>query len=181
MAKCIDCGADCGEAGKDRQEWCDYWEAKAVEKVKSCLNCNRNLDCNENKDYCNHNGFVYWEEIKKSCKTCWYFGRDAECYCIDYSRWKPKETPSEPIETTEQGTTEAAKHYQVSDMQPIEIMQSYLPKEQFVGFLRGNVIKYILRMGHKDDTTKEAEKACQYAEWLVKALRDEKIRPGGKK
>ena len=115
----------------------------------------------------------YW--VEKSCDTCKF--KDKLVACEECAGWEPQDTTMPKIN----GTTEAAKHYQVSDMQPIEIMQSYMPKEQFLGLLRGNVIKYILQMGHKDDKLKEAEKACQYAEWLVKALKDEKIVPGGKK
>lgn len=157
---------------------------------KSCENCKwfyedkipMNLWC----DMCKKNGdLVNWKlkelDQVKACISCKHFVTYGEIQCgftescVNFSKWELVGTP------TGQGTTEAAKHYQIADMQPIEIMQAYLTKEQFIGFLRGNVIKYILRMGHKDDVIKDAEKACQYAEWLVKALRDERIVPGGKK
>lgn len=75
------------------------------------------------------------------------------------------------------GTANAQKHYQVADKQPIEIMQEYLTQEQFIGLMRGQVLKYTLRFGHKDDTTKEADKIYQYAKWLRQAVRGEKINP----
>jgi hypothetical protein len=78
------------------------------------------------------------------------------------------------------GTTEAAKHYQTGTLQPIEIMQEQMPFDEFIGFLRGNAIKYILRMGKKDSYIQDAEKAMQYSKWLVQALNKERIVPGGK-
>ena len=69
-------------------------------------------------------------------------------------------------------------HYNATGaQQPIEVMQAFLPRDQFIGFLRGNVIKYTLRAGRKDDPAKEYEKAAQYAAWLVQAIRGETIDP----
>ncbi|MEA4834979.1 MAG: DUF3310 domain-containing protein [Anaeromusa sp.] len=42
----------------------------------------------------------------------------------------------------EDGTAIGAKHYQLTGAQPIEIMQNVMTAEEFVGFLRGNIIKY---------------------------------------
>lgn len=75
------------------------------------------------------------------------------------------------------GTSQTATHYQQAEVQPIEIMQMYMTKEQFVGFLKGNVIKYTLRAGHKDNEITDITKARQYAMWLQLALQDIKIEP----
>lgn len=75
------------------------------------------------------------------------------------------------------GTAADAKHYQTLVQQPIEIMQRLMTKEQFIGFCHGNVIKYALRCGHKDDPAKEMEKVRQYADWYVRAARGETIDP----
>lgn len=56
-------------------------------------------------------------------------------------------------------------------------MQMFLPPEQFQGFLRGNVIKYVLRAGHKDDPGKEMDKVIQYAKWARQHINGEKINP----
>lgn len=68
------------------------------------------------------------------------------------------------------------KHY-VSDHQPIETMQANMTNEEFIGFLKGNIIKYACRCGKKDEPLKEAEKIKQYAEWLCVALSDGTIDP----
>ena len=41
-------------------------------------------------------------------------------------------------------------HYKTMEMQPWEVMESVLTPEEFVGFLKGNVIKYALRAGRKE-------------------------------
>ena len=75
------------------------------------------------------------------------------------------------------GDSKAASHYQLLSQQPIEIMQTLFSADEFRGFLWGNVIKYALRYGHKDERRKEAEKIAQYAEWLARAERGEAIKP----
>lgn len=65
-------------------------------------------------------------------------------------------------------------HYQ-GDVEPIELMQAQMTREAFMGFLRGNIIKYASRFGKKDNesTIKEAAKIRVYAEWLeVAAMGD---------
>ena len=90
-----------------------------------------------------------------------------------YSRWEPNdETPEEePIEDEHFDS-----HYSGA-VQPIEFMQTQMQPSEFIGFLKGNIIKYIARMGKKDDPAKEVAKIKRYAEWLEKALRGEKIDP----
>lgn len=67
-------------------------------------------------------------------------------------------------------------HYQ-TEVQPIEVMQANLTKEELVGFLKGNIIKYVCRCGRKDETLREAEKIKRYAEWLIVVLKGERIDP----
>lgn len=67
-------------------------------------------------------------------------------------------------------------HYQ-TQIQPLEAMQANMTKEEFIGFLKGNIIKYACRCGRKDEALKEAEKIQRYAEWLVVTLKGEKIDP----
>ena len=69
-------------------------------------------------------------------------------------------------------------HYNATgQLQPIEAMQIFLPPEQFIGFLRGNVIKYACRAGRKDDEAKEVDKVIQYATWWRQALDGKTINP----
>ena len=70
------------------------------------------------------------------------------------------------------------EHYQ-GDVEPIELMQAQMTREAFMGFLRGNIIKYASRFGKKDNesTIKEAAKIRVYAEWLEVAARGDVVNP----
>lgn len=67
-------------------------------------------------------------------------------------------------------------HYQ-TELQPIEFMQANMTKEETIGFLKGNIIKYAGRCGRKDDPLKEADKIKRYAGWLVDVLQGKTIDP----
>jgi hypothetical protein len=55
-------------------------------------------------------------------------------------------------------------HYKDMAVQPWEIMESLLTREEFIGFLKGNVIKYSMRQGRKDSD--DAGKCKHYIEKL---------------
>ncbi|MFM7013133.1 MAG: DUF3310 domain-containing protein, partial [Betaproteobacteria bacterium] len=42
------------------------------------------------------------------------------------------------------------QHYKEMGMQPWDVMEAVMTKEEFVGFLKGNIIKYSMRQGKKD-------------------------------
>jgi hypothetical protein len=41
-------------------------------------------------------------------------------------------------------------HYHELGVQPWHVMESVLTREEFIGFLKGNIIKYSMRAGKKD-------------------------------
>jgi len=41
-------------------------------------------------------------------------------------------------------------HYKDMPVQPWDVMQSVMSHTEFVGFLKGNIIKYAMRQGRKD-------------------------------
>lgn len=41
-------------------------------------------------------------------------------------------------------------HYKDMAVQPWAVMESVLTTEEFIGFLKGNIIKYAMRQGRKD-------------------------------
>ena len=107
-----------------------------------------------------------------------------------YSRWKnvldtfsvfTKKEPSDPVNEHTSGYASEQKHYQALSEQPIEIMQKLFSAEQLKGFLLGNVIKYSLRCGLKDDPVKEMQKVAQYAAWYVDVAEGRNINPRGDK
>jgi hypothetical protein len=58
------------------------------------------------------------------------------------------------------------EHYESCKIQPIEYMRALLSKEEFRGYLRGNVIKYISRYTKKN-MVEDLEKAKVYLNWLI--------------
>lgn len=59
-------------------------------------------------------------------------------------------------------------HYKLDglDVEVLDIIKSVLTKEQFEGFLHGNVIKYTLRTNKKNGV-EDLEKAHKYLGWLI--------------
>ena len=61
-----------------------------------------------------------------------------------------------------------SKHYEKLNIQPWEIMERNFTTEEFVAYLKGNIIKYTLR--DKGQALTDAEKIKHYAEKLIKVL-----------
>ena len=52
----------------------------------------------------------------------------------------------------------------------IKVLEVWMPREEFIGFLRGNAIKYQSRLGRKGDAIEDAAKAAWYSNYLEKFL-----------
>jgi len=61
-------------------------------------------------------------------------------------------------------------HYKDMPMQPWTVMESVLTRDEFIGFLKGNIIKYAMRAGQKAGATKDGEKARHYKQKLDEVL-----------
>ena len=57
-------------------------------------------------------------------------------------------------------------HYKVMSMQPWDVMQAVMTREEFIGFLKGNIIKYSMRAGKKVGADLDGEKALHYRQKL---------------
>ena len=58
-------------------------------------------------------------------------------------------------------------HYQTGGIEAIDYIQAKLSPEEFAGYCRGNMLKYISRAGHKADAAEDMRKALWYGErWL---------------
>jgi len=57
-------------------------------------------------------------------------------------------------------------HYLASDIQPWDVMQAWMTREMFEGFLRGNVLKYIFRYPAKGGV-EDLRKARHYIDKLI--------------
>lgn len=59
----------------------------------------------------------------------------------------------------------SGNHYKDMPVQPWAVMESVLTKEEFIGFLKGNIIKYSMRAGRKEGSD-DAGKAQHYQQKL---------------
>lgn len=60
-------------------------------------------------------------------------------------------------------------HYINMAVEPWDVVDSW-PLGQQVGFHRGNALKYLMRLGSKDDALQEAKKAQHYIAKLIDVL-----------
>ena len=51
----------------------------------------------------------------------------------------------------------------------IKVLAHWLSKDEYRGFCRGNFIKYVCRLGKKDDTVQELKKARFYLDKLIES------------
>lgn len=121
------------------------------------------------------------KEAKKDWGSLYYVEyEDMESF---YANTIPQVTPFDAKVTIdakgnyhiEDASVPNTKHYDehyasMVGLEPIELMQLVLSLPEFVGFLKGNIIKYTMRAGKKqgEAAEKDAAKAKRYIEWLMK-------------
>lgn len=66
-------------------------------------------------------------------------------------------------------------HYKDMPIQPWDVMRTVLTSGEFVGFLKGNYIKYAMRAGRKEgvDAAEDAAKALHYKQKLTELFETE--------
>lgn len=63
------------------------------------------------------------------------------------------------------------KHYSTKDIQPWEVMKDWMTRDEFLAYLRGNVIKYIARYNEKAGI-QDLQKAKHYLEKMIETMRE---------
>lgn len=58
------------------------------------------------------------------------------------------------------------EHYKANGVEPIELMKQNFTKEEYSGFLQGNVLKYMMRFKRKNGL-EDLKKALTYLTWLI--------------
>ena len=67
------------------------------------------------------------------------------------------------IEDNNKAKNPNSKHYELwEDFEAIDVIKLVLTEEEYRGFLKGNILKYQLRLGKKDEVSKEIEKIEDY-------------------
>jgi hypothetical protein len=97
------------------------------------------------------------------CRIC---GEDG---AVPWSEWQPimmqKPVAPPPARTADEIQV-GGTHYKDMALQPWDVMQAVMSHEEFVGFLKGNIIKYSMRAGLKQGANDDAEKARHYRQKL---------------
>lgn len=62
---------------------------------------------------------------------------------------------------------DSPSHYQLfPEQEVIDLIKAVLTEEEWKGYLKGNILKYKLRAGDKDDLVQDINKANKYQDWL---------------
>jgi len=61
-------------------------------------------------------------------------------------------------------------HYKEMSVPPWDVVEAVLTHEEFIGFLKGNIIKYAMRQGLKDSN--DAGKCLHYKQKLAEVERE---------
>ncbi|MCQ4638606.1 DUF3310 domain-containing protein [Anaerovorax odorimutans] len=64
------------------------------------------------------------------------------------------------------------EHYTDGGIETIDYMRAKLTPEEFVGYLRGNAMKYLSRAGKKGDVVEDLKKCEWYLNRLIKELEE---------
>lgn len=70
-------------------------------------------------------------------------------------------------------TVNSPSHYTQGGMETIEVIEAKLSPEEFTGYLRGNIIKYITRYNLKGKPVEDLRKAGWYLKRLEAAVGDQ--------
>jgi len=86
------------------------------------------------------------------------------------ARWV-KEAPTDTLPITMHDPVDNVnhpEHYKVGGIETIDFIKAKLTPEEFRGYLKGNVLKYASRAGHKNNAVEDAGKLAWYANRLSK-------------
>ena len=70
-------------------------------------------------------------------------------------------------------------HYRAMSVQPWDVVDTW-PIEQRIGYYRGGALKYLMRMGTKDESAQEIGKGQHYMEKLLEVLAERDAQEGRK-
>lgn len=70
-------------------------------------------------------------------------------------------------------------HYKMMGVQPWNVVDTW-PIEQRIGYYRGGALKYLMRMGSKDQSPLEVAKGQHYIQKLLEVLHEQQSYPDDK-
>jgi hypothetical protein len=119
------------------------------------------------------------KSFEAPCDTCFptpelQFGSHFDPLFSDDEVVEPKPAPTTAYDMTtlefDVGLASTSPHYNSLPVQPIQLMEAVLTREEFLGYLKGNMIKYAMRAGKKDAVNKDVNKYVQYKTWYEELI-----------
>lgn len=86
---------------------------------------------------------------------------------IGKDEWRDKMSLAGQWKLKADATQVDGTHYKDMGIEPWRVMEAVLTGTEFIGYLKGNIIKYSMRDGKKEGALHDAEKAKHYLAKLV--------------
>lgn len=115
------------------------------------------------------------------CQSCkhYLYDKNSHGYILLYCKKRETcitqyilENPCDDYEPSIQPPADHPAHYNTGDIECIDAIESALTPEEFEGFCKGNIIKYVWRENHKGGR-EDLEKAVWYLKRLIEKGRDD--------
>jgi len=80
-----------------------------------------------------------------------------------------------PMWERDKDPVNSPNHYKQGNRETIEVIRDYMTNDEFCGYLKGNIIKYLCRFEHitKEPSHQSLEKAKWYLDLLIERVKDE--------
>jgi len=101
----------------------------------------------------------------------------------DTKHKKNRHTPGPPTpqrlsmgdshEILEHDPVEKPSHYRQTKWEAIDIIKNSMTKDEYQGYLRGNIMKYTIRYRYKKQPIEDLRKARWYLEELIKEVNND--------
>ena len=99
-------------------------------------------------------------EPAEESETAQIFLNEAACKFLS-ENW-----PEEDKESKTDNINHPA-HYTDGGIETIDYIRAKLSEVEFIGYCKGNILKYVSRAGKKVDIEEDIRKAVKYAEWII--------------
>ena len=86
-----------------------------------------------------------------------------------------KKQPEKPMTTDKEDMVNHPPHYKKGGMEAIDVIEAGIGDQGFVGYLLGNIMKYLLRFPHKGKPIEDLKKARWYLDRLILVVSKDKI------
>ena len=86
-----------------------------------------------------------------------------------------KKQPEKPMTTDKEDMVNHPPHYKKGGVEVIDVIEAGIGDQGFVGYLLGNIMKYLLRFPHKGKPVEDLKKARWYLDRLILVVSKDKI------